>query len=57
MAGAFSEEQPECLEAVCRQYEGKTERQRNPYPAGTLPYCYWVLSRLRGESHRRSGQA
>lgn len=48
VAGAFSDEQLECLEAVGKQYEGKTERQRNPYPAGTLPYCYWVLARLGG---------
>ena len=48
VAGAFSDEQLECLEAVGKQYEGKTLRQRNPYPAGTLPYCYWVLARLGG---------
>lgn len=48
VAGAFTDEQLSCLEAVNKEYEGKTQRQQNPYPTRTLQYCYWVLARLGG---------
>lgn len=48
VAGAFTEQELECMEAVNRKYEGKTEKQQNPYPPRSLQYCYWVLARLGG---------
>jgi len=41
------EEQP-ALEAVCATLEGKTERQNNPHPKGSLAYASWVCARLGG---------
>lgn len=36
------------LEAVCATLEGKTERQKNPHPKGSLAYASWVCARLGG---------
>lgn len=36
------------LEACCAQLEGKTERQKNPHPKGSLAYAAWVCARLGG---------
>lgn len=36
------------LEAVSAKLEGKTERQRNPHPKGTLAFAAWVIARLGG---------
>lgn len=36
------------LEAVCAKLEGKTERQRNPHPKGTLAFAAWIIARLGG---------
>jgi hypothetical protein len=36
------------LEAICRTLEGKTDRQQNPNPAGSLAYATWVCARLGG---------
>jgi hypothetical protein len=36
------------LEACCARLEGKTERQKNPHPNGTLAYAAWVCARLGG---------
>ena len=36
------------LEAICQTLEGKTERQKNPHPKGTLAYATWVCARLGG---------
>jgi len=36
------------LEAFCRKLEGKTERQKNPHPRGSLEYAAWVCARLGG---------
>ncbi len=36
------------LEAVCATLEGKTERQKNPHPQGSLAYAAWVCARLGG---------
>lgn len=42
-----AEDQP-ALEAVCATLEGKTERQINPHPKGSLAYAAWVCARLGG---------
>ena len=36
------------LEAICRTLEGKTDRQKNPHPSGSLAYATWVCARLGG---------
>ena len=41
------EDQP-ALEAICRSLEGKTEKQKNPHPKGSLAYASWVCARLGG---------
>ena len=41
------EDQP-ALEAVCTSLEGKTLRQKNPHPKGSLAYAAWVFARLGG---------
>jgi hypothetical protein len=36
------------LQAVCATLEGKTVRQKNPHPPGSLAYASWVCARLGG---------
>jgi hypothetical protein len=36
------------LERVCQSLEGKTEKQKNPHPQGSLAYAAWVFARLGG---------
>lgn len=36
------------LEAYCATLEGKTQRQKNPHPKGSLAYASWVVARLGG---------
>jgi hypothetical protein len=36
------------LRAVCASLEGKTTRQKNPHPRGSLAYATWVCARLGG---------
>ena len=42
-----SADQP-ALEAVSEQLEGKTEKQKNPHPKGSLAFAAWVCARLGG---------
>jgi len=44
----FDEEDIPLLEALCAKLEGKTERQKNPHPKGSLAYASWVCARLGG---------
>lgn len=45
---AFDPEDAPLLEAFCAKLEGKTERQKNPHPKGSLAYAAWVCARLGG---------
>jgi hypothetical protein len=45
---AFDPDDIPMIEAYCAQLEGKTERQKNPHPKGTLAYAAWVCARLGG---------
>jgi hypothetical protein len=36
------------LEAISARLEGKTARQRNPHPKGSLAFAAWVMGRLGG---------
>jgi len=44
----FRPEDVALVEACCARVQGKTERQKNPNPRGTLPYASWVCARLGG---------
>lgn len=45
---AFEPEDEILLAAYCAKLEGKTERQKNPHPSGSLAYGAWVCARLGG---------
>ena len=45
---AFELEDQPLLEAFCAKLQGKTERQKNPHPKGSLAYGAWVCARLGG---------
>jgi hypothetical protein len=45
---AFEPEDAPLLEAFCKTLEGKTQRQKNPHPKGSLAYAAWVCARLGG---------
>jgi hypothetical protein len=44
----FHPHERDALEAVCKTLEGKTARQKNPHPEGSLAYASWVCARLGG---------
>jgi hypothetical protein len=48
LTDAFDPMDQPILEAVSRQLEGKTARQKNPHPKGTLAFAAWVIARLGG---------
>lgn len=45
---AFDPDDRPILEALSVQLAGKTERQRNPHPNGSLAFAAWVIARLGG---------
>ena len=48
MTDAFEAEDQPLLEAFTAKLEGKTQRQKNPHPKGSLAYGAWVCARLGG---------
>jgi hypothetical protein len=48
LTDAFDPDDQPVIEAVSAKLEGKTERQRNPHPKGTLAFATWVMARLGG---------
>lgn len=48
LVDAFDPADQPILEAISAQLEGKTARQRNPHPSGTLAFVSWVIGRLGG---------
>lgn len=44
----FTGDEVECLGALNEKHEGKTEKQKNPFPPGTLQWAYWVIGRMGG---------
>jgi hypothetical protein len=48
LADAFDPADQPILEALSTQLEGKTARQKNPYPRGSLAFAGWVIGRLGG---------
>lgn len=48
LTDVFDPDDQPALERVCQSLEGKTERQKNPHPGGSLAYAAWVFARLGG---------
>jgi hypothetical protein len=48
IADAFDPEDLPVLEALSVKLEGKTARQKNPHPNGSLAFASWVIGRLGG---------
>jgi Transposase DDE domain len=48
LGDAFDPNDQPILEAISTRLEGKTERQRNPHPKGSLAFAAWVIARLGG---------
>ncbi len=42
------------LAALVSRYEGKTEKQKNPFPENTLSWAAWVIARIGGWKGYRS---
>ncbi len=45
---AFGDEQARVLAAIERQLPGKTAKQSNPHPPGSLAWAAWIVARLGG---------
>ena len=48
LSDAIDPDDQPILEAVSARLEGKTKRQRNPHPKGSLAFAAWVIARLGG---------
>jgi Transposase DDE domain len=48
LSDAFEPDDQPVLEAVSARLAGKTARQRNPHPMGSLAFAAWVIARLGG---------
>ena len=48
LTDAFDETDRPLLKAFTAELEGKTARQKNPHPEGSLAYAAWVCARLGG---------
>lgn len=48
LSEAFDPADQPVLEAVSAKLEGKTTRQKNPHPQGSLAFAAWVIARLGG---------
>lgn len=46
IADAFDPTDQPLLEALSHRLEGKTQRQKNPHPNGSLAFAAWVIARL-----------
>ncbi|KHJ39093.1 transposase for transposon Tn5 [Pedobacter glucosidilyticus] len=55
----FSEDEQECLLALNKANEGKTQALKNPFQAGKLNHAVWIISRIGGwkgySSQRKPG--
>ena len=48
LADALDPDDMPAIEKVCESLEGKTQKQKNPHPKGSLAYAAWVFARLGG---------
>ncbi len=46
----FSPTEIALLHLLTFKHEGKTKKQKNPYPANSLPWCAWTIARMAGWS-------
>jgi len=53
---AFDPEEIDVLGYVLSTLEGKTHKQRNPFPANSLAWAAWIIARLGGWSGYASGR-
>ncbi|MGE5353817.1 MAG: IS4 family transposase [Acidobacteriota bacterium] len=44
----FTAEEAECLDVLCKEYEGNTEKQKNPYERHSLRWASWIIARIGG---------
>jgi hypothetical protein len=44
----FTEQEVECLESILPEWEGNTDKQKNPFPSHSLPWATWIIARLGG---------
>jgi len=44
----FTEEEIECLHILQTKLEGRTQKQKNPYPPDNLAWASWIIGRLGG---------
>ncbi len=48
LSDVFDPDDQPALERVCQSLEGKTAKQKNPHPKGSLAHAAWVFARLGG---------
>jgi len=48
MSDVFAPADQPLIESIGQSLEGKTERQKNPHPSGSLAHAAWVCARLGG---------
>src|SRR5262245_49273116 len=48
LTDTFDPQDQPLLEAISTKLEGKTAKQKNPHPKGSLAYAAWVIGRLGG---------
>lgn len=46
----FSQSQQQCLVQLSSRFNGRTRKQQNPFPPGTLAWATWLIARLGGWS-------
>lgn len=46
--GIFSDEEVTVLESLNKKYEGRTDKQKNPYEPNTLGRAAWIIGRIGG---------
>lgn len=44
----FTEQQVAILKLVTKEYEGRTKKQKNPFPEDQLSYATWTIARMGG---------
>ena len=44
----IEEDEHECLKILNKKYQGRTVRQKNPYPTDSLQWLYWIIARMGG---------
>ena len=54
----FNVKELECLKEVGKSYEGKTNKQKNPFEESSLAWAAWIIGRLGGwKGYRKAGPA